>query len=73
MPRRTMPTVILALSPTEAARAFGIQTWRVRDAINAGVLIVREIGPHRRIAIAGDGGLQNWIETWPQAVTKKRN
>jgi hypothetical protein len=72
MPRRTTPTVLLALNPAEAARAFGLLVRRVYAAIDSGELIVRQLGTQRRIAVFGDGGLQQWFESWPQAATKKR-
>jgi hypothetical protein len=71
MPRNTtMPEAILALSPSATARALGIHPRHMTDAIDQGLLIVRQIGTARRIAVFGKGGVQEWFSSWPIAKRK---
>lgn len=73
MPRVTKnPIVYLALSPAAVATAIGVRPEVVKDAIAEGKLIVRRIGVKRRIAVFGDGGVQQWFESWPQVFKPKR-
>jgi hypothetical protein len=72
MPRVTQrPVVFLALSPAAVGTALGIRADEVRDAINSGALIVRQLGVKRRVAIFGTGGVQEWFESWPQVKPKR--
>jgi hypothetical protein len=71
MPRATSANVILlALSPIQTARALGIRPERVNEAIDAGHLIVRQLGTKRRIAVFGPDGIQEWFLSWPRAARK---
>jgi hypothetical protein len=71
MPRNTTaPVIHLALSPSATARALGIRDERVSEAIDAGHLIVRQLGTKRRIAVFGPGGIQEWFLSWPRAARK---
>jgi hypothetical protein len=73
MARQTKnPIVILALSPAATATALDITPERVREAIASGALIVRCIGPKRRIAVFGEGGIHAWFESWPVALSRQR-
>jgi hypothetical protein len=74
MPRAsTRPEIMLALSQSATARALGIRPERVRDAIDAGELIVRQLGAKRRIAVFGEGGIQKWFESWPRHNERSPN
>jgi hypothetical protein len=73
MPRKISPSDVLALSPAQTAAALGIRPERVADAIRSGELVVRTIGPKRRIAVHGAGGIQAWFESWPVATERKTN
>jgi hypothetical protein len=72
MGRNVPPLAILALSPQQAAKAFGLRWSRVNDAIAAGELTVRKAGAARRIPVFGIGGLMQWFDTWPKAVATNR-
>jgi helix-turn-helix protein len=68
MPRNTTtPEAILALSPSATARALGVRAERVQEAIDAGHLVVRQIGVKRRIAVSD---IMTWFSTWPIAQRK---
>ena len=72
MPRNTTrPEAILMLSPSATARAIGVHPRVVTEAILMGHLIVRMIGPKRRVAIFGEGGVQQWIEKFPIAKPRR--
>jgi hypothetical protein len=74
MPRRTTPTsieAILALSPAATARALGVRTERVKEAIRDRKLIVRKLGMKHRIAVFGKGGIQEWFESWPEVTPRE--
>jgi hypothetical protein len=72
MPRATKnPQIFLALSPAAVATALGIRADEVAAAINSGKLIVRQMGIKRRIAVFGEGGVQEWFESWPRIKSKK--
>ena len=76
MPRKTRPDqieILLAMSPSMAARCLGIHPRHVTDATDQGLLIVRQIGTTRRIAVFGKGGIQEWFESWPVAKRKVPN
>ncbi len=73
MPRKVIPSEVLALSPAQTAASLGIRPERVAEAIRAGDLVVRMIGPKRRISVNGAGGIQAWFETWPAVPPMKRN
>lgn len=71
MPRNsTRPEIMLALSRTAAARAFGVKIERVTAALDEGLLVARRCGAKVRIPIFGPQGLQAWFETWPIATRK---
>jgi hypothetical protein len=71
MPRNsTRPEAILALSPSATARALGIRSERVADALDQGLLVARQSGVRKRIAVFGKGGIQEWFESWP--VTRRK-
>ncbi len=72
MPRKSIPEIYLALSPRQAASALGISYPRVAAAIAEGSLVVRAMGPKRRIAVFGEAGIQEWFLSWPQAKRKTR-
>lgn len=68
MPRNTtLPEAILALSPSATARALGIRPERVREAIDEGHLVVRQIGVRKRIAVSE---IMTWFESFPQSKRK---
>jgi hypothetical protein len=73
MPRTpTRPVeIMLALSPQDTARSLGIRAEKVRDAIRDRKLIVRKLGMKRRIAVFGDGGIQQWFQSWPEVTQKE--
>lgn len=73
MPRVTKnPQVYLALSPAAVATALDIRADEVASAIAEGKLIVRQIGIKRRIAVFGEGGVQEWFESWKQIKPKRK-
>ena len=72
MKRGIPPTIMLALNISQAARSIsGLRTEHIRQAILEGKLIARQFGNRRLIAIGGEGGLQNWLESFPKAKTKR--
>jgi hypothetical protein len=73
MPRHQKnPLVFLALSPAATATALGVNYGRViAPAIASGALIVRQCGAKRRIAVFGDGGIQQYFESLPQKKMSK--
>lgn len=70
MPRRVSTEIMLALSPTEAARALGIRVERINQAVRDRKLIVRRIGVRHKIAVGGPGGLQEWFSSLPIVKSK---
>ena len=70
MPRNTTPpTVLLALSPHDSARALGIAYQRVHYAILSGDLTVYALGAKRRILTSQ---LEAWVKTWPVVARKSK-
>lgn len=67
MRRNIVPTVVLVLNISQAARALCLRTEHIRQFILEGRLICRQFGNRRMIAIGGEGGLQNLIESFPLA------
>jgi plasmid maintenance system antidote protein VapI len=72
MPRRVTTEIMLALSPTEAARALGIRAERINEAVRDRKLIVRRIGIRHKIAVFGAGGLQEWFSSLPIVEPKPK-
>jgi hypothetical protein len=71
MPRNTTrPEIMLALSQSATARALGIRPERVRDALDAGQLVARQLGAKIRIPVFGERGIQAWFDSWPVAKRK---
>jgi hypothetical protein len=66
------PKILLALAPNQIAEGLQISRRHVAKAIADGSLTVRCIGTKRRVAVFGEGGIQNWVESWPVATTRKR-
>jgi hypothetical protein len=73
MPANASPKVILALGQAAAARALGIRVERIRDALDSGALVCRQLGNKHRIPVFGPLGLQEWFDSWPLAERKQRN
>jgi hypothetical protein len=67
------PKIILALSPNQIAESLSISRRVVAKAASDGTLVVRCSGTKRRVAIFGEGGIQNWVESWPVATKRKRS
>lgn len=57
----------LALSPAATARACGLHGRVVAEGILTGALIVRQIGAKRRILVGGEGGIDQWLRSFPIA------
>jgi hypothetical protein len=69
MPRNTTrPEIMLALSPTDTARALGIRLERVREAIRDRKLIVRKLGMKHRISVRD---IEQWFQSWPEVTQKE--
>ena len=72
MPRSNTPTVKLCLTTSQAALSLNLRPEHIRQATLEGKIIARQFGARRLIAIGGEGGLQQWLESWPIAVTKPK-
>lgn len=72
MPDRARTVVHLALTQSQAARAFGVRPERIRDAVDAGLLVCRQLpgSSYQKIPVFGDHGLQAWFDNWPLAIRK---
>jgi hypothetical protein len=70
VPAYVRPEITLALSLSATARALGIRLERVQQAILEGKLIVRTCGRKQRIAVFGEGGIQEWFQSWPRKVPR---
>jgi hypothetical protein len=66
----TRPEIILALTASSAARALGIRAERIQAALDQGLLVARQCGARKLIPVFGEGGIQEWFESWP--VAKRR-
>ncbi|WP_079599713.1 hypothetical protein [Bradyrhizobium erythrophlei] len=62
----------MALSISASARALGIRSEHIQAALENGDLVCRSLGPRRRIAVFGEGGLQEWFLTWPRYTKKMK-
>jgi hypothetical protein len=71
MPRNTTkPEIILGLSISATARSFGIRPERVNDALDAGLLEMRQLGAKKRIPVFGPRGIVEWFNSWAPAQRK---
>jgi hypothetical protein len=72
MPHRASTVVLLALTQSQAARAFGVRPERIRAACDAGELVCRQLpgSSYKRIPVFGEHGLQQWFDSWPLANRK---
>ena len=67
MPRNTTPPkIVLALTASGASRAMSLPTRIINEAIDDGALVLRRVGCRRLIPVFGEGGLQEWFQTFPR-------
>jgi hypothetical protein len=73
MPAFHRPEITLGMSVSATSRSLNIPLHVVNDAIDQGHLVLRQCPGSKtkmRLLVGGDGGIQQWAESWDRIQRK---